>query len=143
MRLFLGGLFIFSGVMKLKNPELFAIDIHNYQILTDPCPSLVALTLPWLEVFAGLGLIVRRCYLGGLVILAGSLIAFNLALGSAWIRGLEISCGCFGDSGETTNYPVAIGRNFVLFGIAVVLFWMEKGGNRGGRRAASKVLASS
>lgn len=127
MRVFLGGLFVFSGYLKLRNPELFAIDVHNFKIVGDPWPSIVALTLPWLEVFCGVGLIVHRCYLGSLAILATSIFVFNLALGSAWIRGLEISCGCFGDSEEITNYAVAIGRNIVLLGIALALVAMDRG----------------
>ena len=127
MRLFLGGLFVFSGVLKLRNPELFAIDVHNFKMVEDPWPTVIALTVPWLEVFCGLGLIARRCYYGSLVILAGSLFVFNIALASAWLRGLEISCGCFGDSDEITNYPLAIGRNIVLLGIAVVLVALDKG----------------
>ncbi len=140
MRVFLGALFVLSGVLKLKNPELFAIDIHNFRIVRDPIPSLIALTLPWLEIFAGLALIARRIYLGALVVLLGSLAVFIVALGSAWIRGLEITCGCFGDSAETTNYPLAIARNLVLIGLAVFLMTMEsKSGSqrRGEPRTAS------
>tara|TARA_R110002096_G_scaffold67332_9_gene163379 strand:+ start:9942 stop:10409 length:468 start_codon:yes stop_codon:yes gene_type:complete len=127
MRIFLGGMFVFSGYLKVRNPELFAKSVLDFNIVGDPWPAIIGVTLPWLEIFCGIGLIIHRCYLGSLAILGTSIFVFNLALGSAWMRGLEISCGCFGDSEEVTNYALAIGRNIVLLGIALALVMMDRG----------------
>ncbi len=100
-RLLLGGYFIYYGLLKIPDPTFFAIEIRNYRILPDPFNSLLALTLPWLELLAGFGVITRRLYAGSLVAINGMLFVFILALSSALLRGLDISCGCAGDGGET------------------------------------------
>lgn len=127
MRLLLGGVFLTSGFLKLKDPGLFSMDVRNFDLIGDPWIAVVALTLPWLELITGGGVAarIRPIYRGSLLLLAGSLAMFILALAISWARGLEISCGCFGASGEVTNYPLAILRNLVLLAVAAVLWWRE------------------
>lgn len=128
MRLLLGGTFLAAGFFKAKDPGLFALDIRNFELIGDPWVAVLALTLPWLELITGLGVAIRLpwIYRGSLLILAGTLLAFILALAISWMRGLEITCGCFGGGGEVTNYPIAILRNLILTGLAAVLWWREE-----------------
>jgi uncharacterized membrane protein YphA (DoxX/SURF4 family) len=123
-RIILAAFFLAAGILKAVDPIRFAEDIRNYQLLPDPFPALLALVLPWLEIFAALAVLTGRLYRGGLVLLGGMLAVFLAALTSAWIRGLDIRCGCFGDSGGgTSNYPWSLFRNAVLLSLCGVLLW--------------------
>jgi putative oxidoreductase len=122
MRVILAGWFLYAGILKILDPIRFAEDIRNYQLVQDPVPAAVALTLPWLEVFAALGVLTGILYRGSLVTIGGMLLVFIAAIASAWSRGLDISCGCFGGaSGSTTNYPLHLAENAVLCGMCLVL----------------------
>jgi len=92
----LGALMLWAAVSKLANPTDFLGSIYAYEL---PLPRVlvqtVAVVLPWLELLCGL-LLVAGLWLETALVLVTSLLAlFVLATGQAWIRGLEIGCGCF------------------------------------------------
>jgi hypothetical protein len=49
-------------------------------------------------------------------------VIFCAAIASAWIRGLDIHCGCFGHSGTSSTLPFALVRSLGL-GFVAVLCW--------------------
>lgn len=141
LRCLIGGLFIYAGVIKIWDfqesgsaTQQFAMEIQNYQLTSWTVSILAAVYLPWLEIFAGLALVARRYYVGGLTVLTGLVAFFIVALSSAWARGLDISCGCFGRSDVAVDYPVKIGQDVVLLTALLLLFWWEW------RRSRSPVL---
>src|SRR4029453_8553084 len=75
----IGGIFIYGGAIKVIDPIQFANDIDNYKILPWTISVGLAFYLPWLEIFCGLALILRRLYLGGLSILTGLVGVFLVA----------------------------------------------------------------
>ena len=105
LRLSLGGLFVFAGLTKLANPSAFLTDVENYRLLPYVPAVAFSLYLPWLEIFGGACVVFRKLYPGALAILLGLIVLFTAALLSAWARGLDISCGCFGTERATANYP--------------------------------------
>ena len=126
----IGAVFIFAGAIKACDPAAFANDIHHYRITPWMVSVAVALYLPWLEILCGLCLAVRRFEAGATGVALGLMTVFTIALLSAWVRGLDIACGCFGPSGAKTDYPFALARDAGL--IAVLLFvastkWKRKG----------------
>jgi len=100
----IAGIFIYAGILKILAPVGFARDIDNYKILPWPAAVAFGFFLPWLEVFCGLALIIRRSYRGALLILSGLTIVFVIASVVAKARGLDISCGCFGHA-STPKIP--------------------------------------
>jgi hypothetical protein len=84
---------------------------------------LIATYLPWLEIFAGLALCLRRLYAGGIAICGVLSLGFLGAIGSAWWRGLDITCGCFGREENQTPFMSHITMN--LFMLVVVLTLAE------------------
>jgi hypothetical protein len=50
---------------------------------------------------------------------------FLIALSSAWVRGLDIRCGCFGKDEVSTNYPMLLTRDALLLAAALVLVVVE------------------
>lgn len=133
-----GALFLWSGVAKIKDPISFAEAIRNYRIVGDPVAPALAHFLPWLEVFAGFAVMWERMRQGAAALLTGMLIVFTLGIVSAWFRGLDISCGCFGGE-ETINYPVKVTQNLVLIaaGIGIGGFWRNWREWRGHKKTAS------
>ena len=124
LRLGLGGLLAVAGLLKLRDPSGFAVEIANYQLL----PSLAAYPaaiLPATEVVLGLGLIVapapwRRAATVGVTIL---FVLFTVAVGSAYARGINIACGCFGGGGDAIG-PLTLMRNLaLLLGISALWRW--------------------
>jgi len=117
----LGGIFIYAGALKAWNPALFASEIFNYQLLSWRISAVAALYLPWLEIICGLVIVIRRNCTGGLIIVSSLLLVFVGALTSAWGRGLDISCGCFGNSNHQPNFNLWIGRDFLLLIMSISL----------------------
>ncbi|MEM9480083.1 MAG: MauE/DoxX family redox-associated membrane protein [Verrucomicrobiota bacterium] len=120
LRLFLGGVFVTLGVSKIMDPIAFEKAIRNYQLLVDPWPAWTALCLPWLEVFAGIAIILRIAYPGGLLVITGSLLAFIGAVISLIVRKIDASCGCYGKLGEAPLAATLTIQGFLL----AIAFWL-------------------
>ena len=98
MRLFLGGIFVYSGWQKLIAPvENFMAVIEGYQFLKPPFISITAHLVPWLELTFGfflmLGFLTRTsaAFLGILL-----MIFIGLLTRSLWLHLPVLECGCFG-----------------------------------------------
>ncbi|MEM7387900.1 MAG: MauE/DoxX family redox-associated membrane protein, partial [Verrucomicrobiota bacterium] len=72
-----------------------------------------------LELWAAVGVLVRKFVTGASLVLTLTLVVFLAALVSAWARGLSISCGCFGQSEPVTEYSGVIIRDLVFIALAV------------------------
>ncbi len=131
LRIALGALFIYAGAVKVGQAPEFARDIQRYAIIPWPGATLLlAIYLPWLEILSGAAVIARRLHLGGLAIIAGLMLVFTIALTSAWARGLDIECGCFGRKKESirTNFPALLARDLALLGLSaglLIVGWRE------------------
>lgn len=94
-RLFLGGLFLFAAIIKMQDPHAFAVSISHYHLLPQPLWYPFALLLPCLEALCGVMLILGFWVEDSAIVAGLMLIAFLSALVSAYIRGIQIECGCF------------------------------------------------
>jgi len=124
------GIFIYAGALKAFDPVQFAGDIDNYKILPWPGSVALAFYLPWLEIFCALGLMFRFLYRGALSILTASIVVFTLATISAKVRGLDITCGCFGHASRHWSFPSHLATNLAIFAALLVLFFKGAPGNR-------------
>src|SRR5262245_37240669 len=90
-------LFGLAGAAKLSNTTAFAEEIANYRLLPALAP-LLAVTLPTIEIATALALaFAPRAWRAGAALLALLLlVAFTIAVTAAWIRGIDVACGCFG-----------------------------------------------
>ncbi|MBD3383453.1 DoxX family membrane protein [candidate division KSB1 bacterium] len=100
IRVVLAVVFIYSGIVKLINPAAFAVNIDNYAILPWFLVSLMSAVLPWLEVICGLAILSGKWLRGAALWIAAMNVVFIIAIASAMIRGLDISCGCHTTSTE-------------------------------------------
>jgi putative oxidoreductase len=116
--------------LALAGPVEFANDIDNFKILPWPISVAFAFYLPWLEIFCGFGVAVRACYRGALSILIALMLVFTLAIFAAKIRGLDISCGCFGHASQHWSFPAHLLTNFAILAALLVLFFKAASQNR-------------
>ncbi len=125
-RLALGIIFFYAGIEKIIAPREFALAIYNYQILPDLLINPVALVLPWLEVFLAAGLI-AGIYVRGASFLSSVLfLIFATALTVNLIRGLDISCGCFGTASGNINWLYLV-RDTSLLTMSIVVLFFDRG----------------
>ncbi len=107
--LIIAAIFIYAGVLKALDPVQLAHDIDHYKILPWAVGVGLAFYLPWLEIFCGLALIFRLFYRGALSILTALVVVFLVATIAAKVRGLDITCGCFGHASQNWSFPAAPG----------------------------------
>ncbi|HEX9873166.1 MAG TPA: MauE/DoxX family redox-associated membrane protein, partial [Deferrimonas sp.] len=79
-RLALGALFVYAGAVKADDVTAFAGSIAAYEILPYFGNYLVAATLPYIEVLAGLLLLVNRRVRPAALLLAGLTLVFMAVL---------------------------------------------------------------
>ncbi len=119
--LIVGGIFIYAGALKMFDPVRFASDIDNYKILPWTIGVALAFYVPWLEIFCGIALVLRFLYRGGLSILTALVLVFTLATVAAKVRGLDITCGCFGHASQHWSFPAHIATNLAILAALLAL----------------------
>ncbi|MBW6512596.1 MAG: DoxX family membrane protein [Desulfuromonadaceae bacterium] len=123
-RLLLGAVFIYAGILKINDIPVFAGQIARYELLPYQWNYLAAATLPYIEVIAGLLLICNRRVRAASLTIGGMLIFFILILLSVLARGLEIDCGCFGPSIQSSPQQALL-RNVLLLVLAHFVFHLR------------------
>jgi putative oxidoreductase len=126
MDVIVGGVFICTGAIKALDPIRFASDIDNYKILPWAIGVRLAFYLPWLEILCGLALIARHLYFGGLSILTALVSVFIVATVSAKIRGLDITCGCFGHASKNWSFTAHLALDLSLLAALIALCTCER-----------------
>lgn len=132
----MGGLFIFSGLIKLNDPIGTEIKLHEYfEVFAEDIGSFFHFFIPWaLEI--GMILIVLEVVLGVAIllfyrmeistwILLGLMVFFTiLTFYSAYFDKVT-DCGCFGDAIKLTPWESFI-KDIVLMVFVLHLFWYRK-----------------
>lgn len=102
-RVALALVFLAAAWPKIQDPAAFAVSVANYRLLPSFAVGLFALTLPMVELLAALALVFTRWSREAALVLLGLLGMFFIGLTQALVRGLDISCGCFGGADATTG----------------------------------------
>lgn len=107
LRLVLGGLFAFAAFNKLvpkgegatsSGPQGFAWTIQAFKLgLPEWFVRFATFTTPWIEIVAGVLLILGIWTRGAALVIGGLLGVFIVLLLSVIVRDLNVDCGCFGD----------------------------------------------
>ena len=103
LRLGLGGMFLYSAWSKIQDPGMFQTMVGNYQMLPACVTALFSVTMSMAELLVGAMLIFTKWTREAAFATAVMLAMFIVALTQAQIRGLNISCGCFGGSEENPH----------------------------------------
>ena len=132
IRILVGALFIFSGLVKLNDPmglsfklhDYFAPDVLNMEWL-NPFTLQLALFVIILEVLLGVALLLGYQKKGTLLLLSGMIVFFTfLTFYSAYFNKVT-DCGCFGDA-----IPLTPWQSFykdVILSLAILILWLGRG----------------
>lgn len=126
IRLILGGVFLWAGIVKIPDLELFSYTVRAYNLLPEFLILPVIILMPYLECVIGLCLILGFWTHASTLIASGLLIAFASALGTKIYQGVHISCGCFGFGTERGSLEWILLQDVLLLSFALVLFWKQK-----------------
>jgi uncharacterized membrane protein YphA (DoxX/SURF4 family) len=108
--------------LSLAGPVEFANGIDNFKLVPWPVSVALAFYLPWLEFSCALGLVFRFLYRGALTLLITLMVVFTLAVTAAKVRGLDITCGCFGHASQHWSFPSHLATNLAILAGLLVLW---------------------
>ena len=135
-RFFVGGLFIFSGLIKLNDPvgtkikmeeyfEVFSVDFGSFFELFIPYALEIGFILVVLEVVLGVAVILYYKMDITTKLLLGLIVFFTfLTFYSAYFNKVT-DCGCFGDAIKLTPWQSFI-KDIILMVFVLHLFWYRK-----------------
>jgi uncharacterized membrane protein YphA (DoxX/SURF4 family) len=123
LRIFLGGFYVLAGSLKVPDPAKFAEAVGNYRIVPHELINLVAITLPWIEITAGLFLMLGIWQKASAWLINIMTLVFIAGIVAALARGLNIECGCFGTVGGRRVGLRAILEDAALLACGFWLIW--------------------
>ena len=129
IRIIIGVVFIYASIGKIINPEAVAKAIKNYEMLPITMINLPAIILPYLELFTGALLMIGRLKKGAASITIIMLVFFLIGLIQAYIRGLDINCGCFSleSASSKSDILLRIIEDFLMLaGAVIILVFSDK-----------------
>ena len=129
-RLVVGGVWLAAGLLKLQDGAESVRAVRAYQLLPEAVVPSVGHALPAVEIVVGLALVAGALTRGTAVASSLLQLAFIIGISSAWARGLQINCGCFGNGGfnadATSQYPWEIARDVGLLLLSLWLVWRPR-----------------
>ena len=122
-RCILGGIFIYASIDKIIAPAHFAKIIYGYYLFPDYSINLIAIFLPYLEMFSGVAMIMGIYPRSAGIILGSMLFFFSVVISINLVRGVEFDCGCFSvdEPGYILSAKQLLLRDVVLFALSVYL----------------------
>lgn len=125
-RLFLGGVLIYAGAVKVGKPLTSERAVQAFEIFPMELAGWIGLVLPFVEIVLGVLLVLGLFTRPVAIISTLLMVAFIIGISQAWARGLTIDCGCFGGGGQIgadeTRYPQEIARD-ASFALAGAWLW--------------------
>lgn len=127
-RLVVGAVWIVAGALKVADLRSSVRAVQVYELLPNALAEIVGIVLPLVEIGIGALLIIGLATQVSAVVSSALFVAFIIGIASAWARGLQIDCGCFGGGGqlaegESPEYFVEILRDIGLLALSGLLVW--------------------
>lgn len=100
-----GLILLAAALPKIADLAAFAGSVHNFHlepVVPIAATNLLAITIPWVELIAGLAMVSGVRPRAGAVVYTVLMAAFTLGVVAAMARGLSFECGCFGKAGAAT-----------------------------------------
>lgn len=129
-RLAIGTVWLVAGYLKFSDPAGTVRAVRAFQLLPAQIVPAFGHLLPVLEIVVGACLVLGLLTRWFAAISSLLLLAFIVGISSAWLRGLEIQCGCFGGGGYQENaaagYLRDIVRDLGLIALSAWLVWRPR-----------------
>ena len=118
-----GLIFLAAALPKIADLVAFSGSVHNFHL--DPivpvaATNLLAMTIPWIELVAGLALVTGVRPRAGAIVYTVLMAGFTVGVVAAMARGLSFDCGCFGKAGSATIGAKKLVENLVMLALGVV-----------------------
>jgi uncharacterized membrane protein YphA (DoxX/SURF4 family) len=127
-RLILGVTFLYASLDKIAHPEQFAKIVYNYKILPGFLINVFAVTLPWVELLAGLFLILGIFTESASLLISFLLVIFVVAISiNVFIRGVDLNCGCFSTNPAGKKEGInLLFKDFLFLFMGLMVFFFNK-----------------
>jgi len=122
----IGVTFLYAAKFKIADPADFAQSIKHYRILPLALVNGLAILLPWWEISAGIGILIPQLRRASAGILFSLTTVFAAAVVSAMVRGLDITCGCFGQHSTKAGLQTLVVDILVLLATGLLLWYRPK-----------------
>ena len=120
-RLLISSVLFYSSLEHMLNPFAFLQDITLYRISGMNVSFLVAYFLPFLQFSTACFLLLNWKSHAARICCSVMFFCFLVVQSSAYFRGLDISCGCFGDYSSTISMPTIL-MVFTLFALSTISY---------------------
>lgn len=120
-RIFLAGIFFYSGYVKWQEPLQFAANLTAYQLLPQNLILPVVTYLPWFELALGAMLLIGWKIRWTAAVTAALLSMFIVAMVITYFRGIEADCGCFGSGDPISPLTMLRDASFLLPALFLLL----------------------
>ncbi len=127
-RWILGLTFVYASYHKILAPADFAKIIYGYDLFPAIMINLIAIIVPFVELFVGLALIGGIYSRAAVLVLNVMLVFFIIILSYNLLRGHEFDCGCFApeSSGFATTTEFTLFRDFVYLALGLHVFFFHR-----------------
>lgn len=130
VRLALAGVWLIAGWLKFDDVAGTVRAVRAYQLLPESVVPTFGHLLPVVEIVVGVLILVGLLTRGASVGSGLLLLMFIFGISSAWARGLQIECGCFGGGGLKENASAGYVRDIVrdtgLVALSAWLVWFPR-----------------
>lgn len=119
-QLVLGALFVYAALAKIGDAGSLAREVHNFRLVPTWSENLVAMVVPWVELLAGLALVLGVSPRAGAWVAGAMLVVFTAAVVAAMARHLSFECGCFGTANAVRIGWAKLGENAGMLVLAAL-----------------------
>jgi putative oxidoreductase len=129
-RVVLGAIFLYAAYAKLHfNGSwhlhdyyfFFGMAINSYNLLPLWAVEMLSRFMPWFELALGFFLVIGAGLRWSSLIASALLLVFISAMTRAYILGLEIVCGCFGNNEKLGPWTLLRDSSMLILAIAVTI----------------------
>jgi uncharacterized membrane protein YphA (DoxX/SURF4 family) len=132
LRVILGGIFLYAGIVKAGDGQAFTIALMPFTIIPSGWTGILAYSLAWTEIVAGILILSPRIYPIGVAMIVGLSLVFISVITWALASGIIVSCGCFGgDEAPSAGKMIfAILRDGFILSSALAILFLPSFSNR-------------
>lgn len=130
-RLVLAVVWIYAAATKLGRPLTSARAVQAYELFPFDVAAAIGHALPFVELVLGVLLLAGLFTRAASAVSLALLVVFMAGIASAWARGLQIDCGCFGGDGSLAlgqgpQYVQELVRDLAYAACAAWLVWRPR-----------------
>lgn len=125
LRLYIAGIFIYAGMLKINYSAEFAETIASYRLVPYWGVNLMAVSMPWIELICGILLVTGIRVRSAIMVAGALLVVFFVGIAVNLIWKAPIDCGCFHTLGDTISWKTLV-RDLLWIAMAVHVYFFDK-----------------